>query len=451
MLIGLSGIHPMTTTAQKLEFNGEFLLFREAKTKQPVLIVNDSLVYKGNAMKRIPFKHTEYPAKLQEYTFFNIGAKTYLVHDGCGPVLEFRNDSIVRIDNSFLHRNQFGAAKFVYNNEIYFFGGYGLFTFKNILTKFDFQTGEWIEIRTYSDVPMETRAGGFSYIFNNDLYIFGGDQKDKKNVLKRKKLDNSVWRLYLPTMQWSNCGEVNGVANLDYLKVESINENQEKIYLITSEFNIINPIKNTLEKFELKFNTTIFSNYLEGDTIICVSLNNLNQSKYFSLFPIDNLKGKPLTKSIFVKAIPFTINKSYIIILIIIISVLLIIFRKKIISKLNPFDGILYNQQTNQFSYKNKTITIFVEQEKRLLMYLLKQNNLFVSLNELNQLFENNGNTETISAIVKRREQAVSGLLTKVSKLTGIEEKELIVERKNSKDKRIKDLKLLPNLLKLKY
>jgi hypothetical protein len=128
----LAYLLPFTTKAQKLEFNGEFLLFREAKTKQPVLIVNDSLVYKGFDMKRIAFKHTEYPAKLQEYKFFNIGNKTYLVHEGCGPVLEYRNDSIVRIDNSFLHMNQFNASRFIFNNEIYFFGGYGLFTSKNI-------------------------------------------------------------------------------------------------------------------------------------------------------------------------------------------------------------------------------------------------------------------------------------------------------------------------------
>ena len=203
LLIGLSGLYPMTATAQKLEFNGEFLLFREAKTKQPVLIIEDSLVYKGNAMKRIPFKHTEYPAKLQEYTFFNIGAKTYLVHDGCGPVLEFRNDSIVRIDNSFLHRNQFGAAKFVYNNEIYFYGGYGLFTFKNILTKFDFQTGEWIEIKTFSDVPIEARESAFSYIVDNNFYVFGGNTKSETNIQTSIRLDNTVWKLHLPTMKWN--------------------------------------------------------------------------------------------------------------------------------------------------------------------------------------------------------------------------------------------------------
>ena len=42
-----------------------------------------------------------------------------------------------------------------------------------------------------------------------------------------------------------------------------------------------------------------------------------------------------------------------------------------------------------------------------------------------------------------------TSLLTKVSKITGIEENKLILERKNSEDKRIKDILLLPDLLKI--
>ena len=97
--------------------------------------------------------------------------------------------------------------------------------------------------------------------------------------------------------------------------------------------------------------------------------------------------------------------------------------------------------------HKRKVI-FFEEHEKIILFYLLDRLNQFVSLNELNQLFEKNNQSETISATVKRREQAISGLLTKVSKITGIEDKKLILEQKNSEDKRIKDILLLPNLLK---
>ena len=113
-----------------------------------------------------------------------------------------------------------------------------------------------------------------------------------------------------------------------------------------------------------------------------------------------------------------------------------------------PFKGIVYKQKKQVFFHKGKPIPIFDDQDKKVLFYLLEHINQYVSLNELNQLFENNGIVETFSATIKRREQAVSGLLAKVSKITGIEEKELVIERKNAEDKRIKDILLLPNLLK---
>jgi hypothetical protein len=450
LLILLTCLAPLSTKAQKLEFNGEFLLFREAKTKQPVLIINDSLVYKGNAMKRIAFKHTDYPAKLQEYKFFNIGTKTYLVHEGCGPVLEYRNDSIVRIDNSFLHRNQFGAVRFVYNKEIYFYGGYGLFTFKNILTKYDFQTREWIEVRTFSEVPMETRESAFSYLINNNLYVFGGNTKDEAKITTSIHLNNNIWRLNLTTMEWSCQGKINGITNLDYIGNRLNNENQDKIYIITDVVNELDFKKNIFRKSNLEFFPTIYSNYIMGNKIICVLQDEIKKNKYFAIVPTIYLaKRKILSNSQLV--IHSRKDSKIIIILLLTLFIVLIIFivyRKRLISALKPFHGIIYNQDKKIFSYKGKSIPMFDDQEKRLLLYLLEQSNQFVSLNNLNQLFENSNQPETISATVKRREQTVSRLLAKVSKITGIDEKELILERKNSEDKRIKDLKILPNLLK---
>lgn len=441
------GLLPFTSKAQKLEFNGEFLLFREAKTKQPVLIIDDSLMYKGNAMKRIAFKHTEYPDKLQEYKFFNIGNKTYLVHQGCGPVLEYRNDSIVRIDNSFLHRNQFGAVRFVYNNEIYFYGGYGLFTFKNILTKYDFQTREWREVQTFKELPMAPGAIFFSYLINDNLYLCAGATYDENDIIRRKSLDDTIWKLHLPTMKWTRHGEAKGITKIDYLRSAFFNNNQENIYLINSEFYIINLVKNIREKYELKFYSPILSHYFEGNTIISVVKNELDQTKYFAVLPITIIKGKQLATAAFISPLPHYNLSILILKIVLALGILLFIFRKKITPKLKPLNGIIYNQQKDVFLYKNKPITVFDEQEKKLLLYLLEQNNEYVSLNNLNQLFESN-QAETISATVKRREQTVSRLLVKVSKMTGIEEEELFLEQKNNEDKRIKDIKILPKLLK---
>jgi hypothetical protein len=436
---------PFTTKAQKLEFDGEFLLFREAKTKQPVLIVNDSLVYKGNAMKRIAFKHTEYPAKLQEYKFFNIGKKTYLVHEGCGPVLEYRNDSIVRIDNSFLHRNQFGAVRFVYNNEIYFYSGYGLFTYKNILTKYNFSTKDWIEIQTNGDEEQEPREAAYSYMKGYDLYIFGGFKKDNNDITNIRQLDNKIWRLNLPTMRWICVGNYDDKL----IKIESnvLIHDFKRLYIVSRGFSEIDFYINKIKTYNRNYFPSILCAYVEDKTLIGVFGDG--SKKFFNILNIEEFKGKLRISSIFIKSISESKNYLMIFTIFLIAMILIsIILNNKLIAIAKPFKGIIYSNQKQAYLFKGKAI-LFEKQEEKVLFFLLENLNQFVSLNEINQLFENNGNTETISAIVKRREQAISGLLTKVSKFTGIEENKLILERKNSEDKRIKDVLLLPNLLKI--
>jgi hypothetical protein len=108
-------------TAQDFQIKENCLLFRDANTNQPILIIQDSILLNVKSQKKTKLKHTFYPDKLIHYKNFNIKDKTYLVHDCCGPVLEYRNDSIVRIDHSSLHQNQCAAVSFVYNNEMKMF------------------------------------------------------------------------------------------------------------------------------------------------------------------------------------------------------------------------------------------------------------------------------------------------------------------------------------------
>lgn len=440
---------PFTSKAQKLEFDGEFLLFREAKTKQPVLIVNDSLVYKGFDMKKIAFKHTEYPAKLKEYKFFNIGSKTYLVHEGCGPVLEYRNDSIVRIDNSFLHRNQFGAARFVNNNEIYFYGGYGLFTFKNILTKFNFQTGEWIEVQTSGEDEQVPRAYAFSFVTQNELYICSGNTKDRNQIPRRLTLDSKVWRLNMSSRKWSCIGQLTPVINLNKFPFYDFISNNKNIYFLYDTFSEIDVKENSISNFESKSYSGFSFAYFEGNAFVGILKDHNSNKNTFKVFPLNRYKGKLISKSIFIEPLDYDYRITIgLIVFLTFSSIIIFFFWQKIRNKWMPFTGVVYNEKKKQFLYKSKLINVFDEQEKRLLLYLLEQNSQFISLNNLNQLFENNNQPETISATVKRREQVVFGLLVKVSKITGIEQQKLILERKNSEDKRIKDILLLPGLLK---
>ena len=444
-LLILLWLLPIISSAQKLEFKGDFLLFREAKTKQPVLIVNDSLVYKGFAMKKIAFNHTEYPAKLHEYVFLNIGKKTYLVHDGCGPVLEFRNDSIVKINDAYLQRNQFGAIHFVYHNEIYFFGGYGLFTFKNILTKYSFITKDWIEVQTHGEKEQEPRFEANSYLKGNDLYVFGGVAKNKDDVTNIRRLDNKVWRLHLPSMRWFCVGNFDN--KLIGVEPDVQIHDSKKSYLVSRVFSEIDFYSNKINIYNRNYFPNVLCSYLEGNTL--VGVYGVASIKFFHVGDISEFKGKLRTTSVFIT--PISESNNYLITILVsifVVILLLIPFKNKLKAIVKPFKGIVYSKQKQTFLYKGKPLLLFEKQETKVLFYLLDNLNKYISLNELNQLFENNGNTETISATVKRREQAVSGLLTKVSKITGIEEQKLISERKNSEDKRIKDILLLPYLLK---
>ena len=58
------------------------MLFREAKTNQPILIIEDSILLNVKSQKKTKLKHTFYPDKLIHYKNFNIKDNTYIVHDG---------------------------------------------------------------------------------------------------------------------------------------------------------------------------------------------------------------------------------------------------------------------------------------------------------------------------------------------------------------------------------
>ena len=433
-----------TSQGQKLKRFDDLLLFKEAKSKETIIIINDSLVYKGKQL--IPFKHTEYPDKISEYLPFEIGTKTYLVHQGCGPVLEFRNDSIVRIDHSFLQKNQYYPVLFTYNNEIYLFGGYGLFTYKNIITRYDFKSGEWNQVQTKGKILPEPRASSYSLLNGNTLYVFGGKTNDDTNIPKFKAVQPELWKLYLPTMTWSYVGQYNpNVLNAFESKIQY----QDKLYLLEGNITEINFAQKTAIKYSFKTYEEIKKHFVIGDTIYGIFVNSQNKY-YFKKTTIADLKGKYIgTVSFFMESDTTPINYPTMgLIGVTLLGLVIVGYKKRIISFQKPFKGIVYDSQKDQFLYKRKVITHFEENEKKILHFLLANSNLFLSLNQLNALFENPAQPQTASAIIKRREQAINGLLTKISKLTGIPENKLQLEQKNTEDKRLKDLLLLPKLLK---
>ena len=176
--------------------------------------------FNSTVWEKVSFKSNQMLALDKfDYDFFHIKGKNYLVYNGCGEVYELINDSIIRIDKSFQHKNQFNSNHFVYNNEIYFWGGYGLFTHKNILTKFDFKTKEWehVKYNDYSKIP-EPRQGAMSFLKNDFLYIVSGytDDYETKQTTGNSKQLNDIWKLNLKTREWDFIGTINNQKELLY-------------------------------------------------------------------------------------------------------------------------------------------------------------------------------------------------------------------------------------------
>jgi hypothetical protein len=132
--------------------------------------------------------------------------KIYFIAKGCGIVYELKNQVLERIDVSFDHKNQFGASVFTYKNKVHFFGGYGFFKTKNLITYFEPSALEWFEVvnRNY-DLRPPTRQNAQNTIIGSKLFVWGGIGRrgfDDKPLL-------DMWCFDFKTQLWSFYAELN--------------------------------------------------------------------------------------------------------------------------------------------------------------------------------------------------------------------------------------------------
>lgn len=201
------------------EQTGDLLVFTQ-DTFYAFNPVTDSL------WRAIPYKRNDLDFEIypEEVRFVPGTKEPLFLRHGGGIVYVFRDSSIVRVDRSFQHRNQFGAAYFTYKGKIFNYGGYGFFTHKEYMTEFSLLNPEWY-IHTYSE---KTRIpAGRSYcIYHLDkekgrFFIAQGTTNTNPSVHRKENKDHSdVWVLDLPTKKWKNLGFIPGAkrfAGTDWL------------------------------------------------------------------------------------------------------------------------------------------------------------------------------------------------------------------------------------------
>lgn len=437
MFIGFSGM------AQEYTFKQSPLLFYDNQSKQPIIIDNDSIIIKIKEKTKIPLKNTNYPSTLNEYLPFSIGNKNYFVHNGCGPVLEYRNDSIIRIDNSFMHRNQFEAASFVYNNEIYFFGGYGLFTLKNILVKYSFQHKEWIEVNTSGNLPQPQSSTKFE-VDNNFLFLIGGYTAGE--VYNNKW----VYKLNLKTLVWERFSNANSAIEFSKIKFKKI---FKSTYFASDGIYNLNFKANKLNRYALNYFGNNIGSVVDKDTIYTIiHSRNLSKDQKFILKKIysKSLFGKKISENII-----YTQENQYmwlyISILFLCASVFLFYKNRMYFNYIKkPNKPFYYKPVEQQFYFKGKRVKNLSDDNIKILDILAAQNETYISLHIFNNLFTEDVNNENYSTIIKRREKKLDTFLNFLSSLSGFDLQKIFLERKNNKDKRIKEISILPNLIRFK-
>lgn len=433
-------------SAQELKFNQKPKLIFDYKHKEAVLFKNDSVVLKTKQKKEVSIFKESFPGNFSEYLYKNVGNRNIFIHEGCGPVLEFRNDSLVRIDKSYLHRNQFGGSLFSYKKEIYFLGGYGLFTHKKILTKFDFENQEWNLVKT-NDANIPTITNCLSKVIDDNLYVFGGHTNETAN--------HNLYILNIKTKEWK-VYKSNIFKNFDTI-IQTQNkllEDKNGFYLIDEYKMFYLDIKNNSIK-QYKNNLVKHSpgNFILKDTVYGIFdiYQDPNYSFTFEQYPlknhINNKNDFIVIDEIYYEDHTELYSIISVVFILLVITMYLMIRKKYwFISHIykTPF---IYSIKKDKLFYKGKLVSVLNNYDRLLIEKQLKHKNNYFALSDLNDLFSESKLQDTMDVLIKRRETKLNGFIKTIAAVSGLNSEKICAFKKNDTDKRIKEIQILPNAI----
>lgn len=427
----------------------DFLLFYSTQEGEPILVTEDNRILRGKNLEHVG--ETNFPVKLNIKDFKKhhliIGDYNYFIDEGCGPVLRYKNGHFERIDHSFKHRNQYKSICFEHDQRIYLWGGYGLFTPKNILTVFSNQTKDWKRVFTHNTVVPPKLNPAFIKT-DNSVYIFGGDiGNDQEHIGYKREDGNRLYILNLSNMNW----EVGPIIKNKYLKLLRTDKKnyfvRDKILHIVDESKITtyNIKENEVTIYDFQNPKDIIQlAYLDKADQLAYVYQGANKIYYFNTTSFNEFLGHKviLKDTLFIETInkPTLINISLAILLI-----LLFIFLglSKVLEKKSKSKLILKcNKIDKTFSYMGENLETLDPIQQTILCLLIKNSNHFTSMSTINEeiLISNPG--LSYIATNKRRERSLVELKKILSVFLKKDERKVFLERKSKLDKRIKEIKL---------
>jgi len=347
------------------------------------------------------------------------GSPIYYVDRGCGWVLELREDSIVRVDRSFHHQNQFGGAFFMHHGKPYIFGGYGLFTYKKFITKYEVELKQWY---------LESEGGNLK---NEELNIFGCNAS-RLSVLIGKKtganFSNDLWTYTFKSKRWQYLGQVEGFDSLINKPKVEMNNNMIICLDYLYEFDLeklrlnqyyLNPTNSVIRIVKFPMSYGLLKHVLSREREESI-LSVIDKDVFTKKYRVSSTEIKLLKKD----ESAVTSYWVFLFVVLVVCVMLWLAFRLKRI--------------------RNGKVKISPSVAELLQLWLSKPDYL-LELHELNDLV--NYDNPSMDTLKKRRENLIRLFVVEISSMYQLPEHQIYEPLPHPLDKRMKQLKLSSKLI----
>jgi len=107
----------------------------------------------------------------------------------------------------------------------------------------------------------------------------------------------------------------------------------------------------------------------------------------------------------------------------------------------------IYSIKNGNLFYKGKLISVLNNYDRLLIEKQLKHKNNYFALSDLNDLFSDSKQQDTMDVLIKRRESKLNGFIKTIAVVSGMNSDEICAFKKNEADKRIREIQILPNAI----
>jgi len=364
------------------------------------------------------------------YNFVSQGDLAYLVNSSNGVVYSFVKQVFNRLGQSAPFLSQYGHFPFIRSGKLFTFGGYGLFTHKNIITQFNAATGETALQPTITKqnemIPgLYKPMGQFK---DNTLFIASGEIYNEDSPFKLDiKHSTEVWNFDFDTLEWSYLGQTTEMLPKGF-RLSVLNYPEGSLYLdFDTAFSLDFP-NNEMHFYKgsqmlnlASIEALTYNASKEGFYII--KKRNRIQKELLFLNKSEVLGDLVETYPIYTNTIPWV---AYGIILFVAIAILYFALRKK------------KTLEVKIRSKKNSLYKTLSSKEQEILNILLHSSPEYVSFPTLMQLFNQDLSYDNLK---KKLRGTLDSLDQKL--MVFFKSKESCMEeRKSIEDARVKEVKL---------